>query len=312
MISEDGAVLRVQQDRVWVGSLDGSGEWIPQESSGGTTTNLGRDGVLVSDHGRLSRYDWQGQLAASYDLGVAPYMDPNSENASVSWSGTVLGVAYRLGADDFLEWYTDRVYFQRFDIDLVPIDPEPILVVELYPNTGDREALDSRSALDVGWDGTEFGVVIAWTQGYGDWGEPALTDVFRFGEEGDVRGSFPLDRGVGGGYVGSIFWMVFDVPESDRLVIAHSAEYWVPVEGGQGLDAWEQEWGGLDLAPLDLQTGQRVAEDGRLVHGGAMARLGGRLALLWKDRERLNPEGTDWIDHVMFAVLDCSETFGID
>lgn len=315
-ISDDGDVLQVRDNEVWVGRLDGSGEWVPQEASSGMPTNLGREGVLLSDwQGRLSRYGWQGQLAASYDLKVVPSIEANPEAASVGWSGTVLAVAYRLGADDLFERYTDRVYFQRFDADLVPIDPEPILVLELRPYARPAEYLDDRSPLRVGWDGSEFGVVVTWVEDFIDLVD-THTDVFLFGENGDVRGSFSVDQpslpAPAGyeGYVADQLLEVWSVPEAGRLVISSVADYWVP-DGGLSDSI---EWTGVHFVPIDLETGERAGDDARLWvdwFSADMARLGGRVGILWEHRENLNEDHTQFIRHLMFTVLDCSETFGV-
>jgi hypothetical protein len=309
LISDDGSVLRFQQDRVWVGSLDGSGQWLVQESSGGHATNLGEDGVLLSDgEGWLTRYDWQGTLIASYELWLGQGII-SMEPATVGWSGSVIAVAFRnIDADSGLE----RVYFQRFDVDLVPLDPEPILVLELDLFAGMPEFLHADSPLLVGWDGTEFGVVVTWIEDFSDFWD-AHTDVFRFGEQGEVHGGFSVDEppvpAPDGyeGYTAGQLLEVFSVPEAGRLVVSSLADYWAPDRGGY-------EWTGVHFAPIELATGERAGEDARLWidwFNADMARLGGRVGILWAQRENLNEDRTEFIRHLMFTVLDCSEAMGV-
>jgi hypothetical protein len=167
--------------------------------------------------------------------------------------------------------------------------------------------LDDRSPVLVGWDGSEFGVVVTWTEGYGDWGETALTDVFRFDEEGLALGSFPVDRPAFDAYTGDQLHGIFET--SDRLVLMSDADYYVLDEAGEP----DVEWGGLHLAPIDLATGEPAGEDARLWNGwrvAPMARSGNRLGILWVDREYTDEARTEWIEHLMFTVLDCPGVFG--
>ncbi|MBI2893803.1 MAG: hypothetical protein HYY06_09645 [Deltaproteobacteria bacterium] len=312
-VREDGALLVTGAERgLWAGTSQGVGEWVDAEqpivSYGGPDrkVSLGDEAlIVVQGPNSLARLDWEGSLVAWREF----RWSGETDLPAIAWSGSVLGVAFREFTDERNGVTTDRAFFQRFDADLEPIDPDPFFLMELDSNGDPPQGLHPQSPILVGWDGSEFGTVVAHTIGRNDWGvDPPIVEVYRFREEGGLVGSFtlgpPIDP-LGGEYSVESSFDLFDVPEAARTVILQTAVHWVP--DGPEL---EPDWAGTNLSALDLATGSRVGENGRLSIGGPKARSGGRLGVTWVDGEFLDEAQTEWIEHLMFTVLDCSSVFG--